>query len=376
MTPNGNEGVGVQLDYLECAYGTRYYVIDKVNGDINAIHDVSLELTGFKGHFSPFDLDNLEAKVCRLALGDRDEEDVVESQDPLQIRYCDPRTQNMEEYEGMGFDENNYSPIPPFSGITSQHRNSRPTSTPKPTEEIHLNISDPTHNRGKVNRVNSFDTAQERANTEAKTSKGGPFKSSDTRGHSQPGTSNQVESSRPRINCNTCGGHDHLRKDCHEDVFCNRCRTRSHATEMCRVPAQPATGNTICIYCGSVNHTSGRCHNKPNDNREEPRSTPRDLRDQRPKINHGRMGQPQVSHHQTRFNEGLNRQYSPNYTNPYQSTLGSIPGQDLSATLMELANIQSRSLEMMAASQRNQQEAFHELTRQAETKRTIQCSLQ
>ena len=153
-----------------------------------------------------------------------------------------------------------------------------------------------------------------------------------------------------------------------EDVFCNRCRTRSHTTEMCRVPTQPATGNTICIYCGSVNHTSGKCHNKPNDNREEPRSTLRDLRDQRPRINHGRMGQPQVSHHQTRFNEGLNRQYSPNYANPYQSTLGSIPGQDLSATLMELVNIQSRSLEMMAASQRNQQEAFQELMRASRDK--------
>ena len=137
---------------------------------------------------------------------------------------------------------------------------------------------------------------------------------------------------------------------------------------MCQVPTQLATGNTICIYCGSVNHTSGKCHNKPNNNREEPRSTPRDLRDQRPRINHSRMGQPQVSRHQTRFNEGLNRQYSPNYTNPYQSTLGSIPGQDLSATLMELANIQSRSLEMMAASQRSQQEAFQELTRASRDK--------
>ena len=217
-------------------------------------------------------------------------------------------------------------------------------------------------------RVNSFNTTQEQMDTEAKQSKGGPVKSSDTRGHSQPGTSNQVESCRPQINCTACRGHDHLRKDCHEDVFCNRCRTRSHATEMCRVPVQPATGNTICIYCGSVNHTSGRCRNKPNDNREEPRSTLRDLRDQRPKINHSRMGQPQVSHHQTRFNEGLNRQYSPNYANPYQSTLGSIPGQDLSATLMELANIQSRSLEMMAASQRNQQEAFQELMRASRDK--------
>ena len=233
LTPNGNEGVGVQLDYLECVYRTRYYVINKVNGDINAIHDVSLELTEFKGRFSPFNLDNLEAKVCRLALGDKDEEDIFESQDALQRRYSNsnPRAQNMEEYKGMGFDENNYSPIPPVGGVAS--RNSRPTSTPKPTEEIHLNISDPTHNRGKVKRINSFDTTQEQMDTEAKQSKGGPVKSSDTRGHPQPGTSNQVESCRPLINCTACGGHDHLRKDCHEDVFCNRCRTRSHTTEMC-----------------------------------------------------------------------------------------------------------------------------------------------
>ena len=80
------------------------------------------------------------------------------------------------------------------------------------------------------------------------------------------------------------------------------------------------------------------------------------------------MNQPQVSHHQTRFNEGLNKRYSQNYTNPYQSPLGSIPGQDLSTTLMELANIQSRFLEMMAASQRSQQEAFQELTRASRDK--------
>ena len=100
LTPNGNEGVGIQLDYLERTYRTRYYVIDKVNGDINAIHDVSLKLTEFKGHFSPFNLDNLEAKVCRLALGDKDEEDIFESQGAPQRRYSDPnpRAQNMEEY--------------------------------------------------------------------------------------------------------------------------------------------------------------------------------------------------------------------------------------------------------------------------------------
>ena len=272
------------------------------------------------------------------------------------------------ESEGMGFDENNYSPIPPVSQVTSQQGTTRPTSTPKPMVGTDLNISDPTHNRGKINRINSFTTTQEQTDTAMKQSKGGPVKSLDTRGHLQPSTSTQGETHRPQVICTACRGMDHLRKDCHEDVFCTRCRTRSHAMEVCRVPTKTVTSNIICIYCGSVDHISGRCHNKPNDNREEPRSMPRDLRDQKPSKTYNRMSQPQVSHHQARFNEGLNKRYSPNYVNQYQSPLGSIPGQDLSATLMELANIQSRSLEMMAASQRSQQEAFQELTRASRDK--------
>ena len=67
---------------------------------------------------------------------------------------------------------------------------------------------------------------------------------------------------------------------------------------VCHVPAKTVTSNIICIYCGSVDHISGRCHNKPNDNREEPRSMPRDLRDQKPNKTYNRMSQPQVSHHQ------------------------------------------------------------------------------
>ena len=97
-------------------------------------NDDSLELTEFKGHFSPFDLDNLESKVCRLAIGDKCEENVFGSQDAFQRQYSDidPRVQNMEEYEGMGFDENNYSPIPLVRRVKSQQGSTRPTSTPKP----------------------------------------------------------------------------------------------------------------------------------------------------------------------------------------------------------------------------------------------------
>ena len=269
----------------------------------------------------------------------------------------------MEEYKGMGFDENNYSPIPPVSGESSKRITPSPTSTLKPEVELILNRSDPTDNRGKVNRVNSFEIAQERAANLLK------IKNSGTKRQPRQSTSNQMDSRRSQLGCTACGGHDHLRKDCSEDVFCNNCRTRSHTTEMCRVLSQQTSGNILCIYCGSTSHTSGKCHNKPNDNREEPRSTPRDLREPGPRSDYNRIGhQPQVSHHQTRFDEGLNRQYLPNYINPYQSMLGSIPGQDLSTTLIELANIQSRSLEMMAASQRMQQEAFQELTRVSKDK--------
>ena len=314
-------------------------------------------------------MDDLEARICRLSKGARDEEDAAEQQNTPQLRLRDPRTLNMEEYEGMGFDENNYNPIQPINWESPKSVAPRPTSTPKLDDELILNRSDPTDNRGKVKRVNSFEITQERAASLLKISKGGPVKSSGTKIQHRASTSNQAEQCRPQLNCTACGGRDHLRKDCREDVFCKNCRTRSHATKMSRALSQHTSGNILCIYCSSTGHTSGKCRNKPNDNREEPRSTPRDLREPGPRIDYNRMGhQKQVSRHQMRFNEGLNRQHSPSYINPYQSTLGSIPGQDLSATLIELANIQSRSLEMMAASQRMQQEAFQELTRVSKDK--------
>ena len=67
QTPDGNEGVGVEIPYLEHAYSTKYYMVDKINGNIGAIHDNSIEPTDFFGHFSPFNLKELEFNVCRIA---------------------------------------------------------------------------------------------------------------------------------------------------------------------------------------------------------------------------------------------------------------------------------------------------------------------
>ena len=260
LTPDGNEGVGVQIDYLECAYRTRYYIIDKVNGQINAIHDDSLELTEFKGCFSPFDLDNLESKVCRLAVRNKYEEDLLEPQDAFQG--CDSnsnsRSQNLEELTGMGFDENNYSPYHRLVKLLHSKEQQDRHQHLNLMVEANLNISDPTHNRGKVKRINSFTATQEQVETVRRQSKGGPVKNSDARGQMQPSTSTHGSTGRPQVWCTACGGTDHLRKDCREDVFCKRCRTRSHTTEMCHVANKTGMSNTICIYCGSTDHISTR----------------------------------------------------------------------------------------------------------------------
>ena len=175
---------------------------------------------------------------------------------------------------------------------------------------------------------------------------------------------------RPQVCCTACGGTGTTSgKIAVKMSSAQRCRTRSHTTDMCHVPNKNRYKLTLFVYIVVVLTTPQvGAHNKPNDNREKPRSIPNDLRECGPNNSYNRRNQPHVSRHQTRFDEGLKRQYSPNYINYHQSPLGSIPGQDLSATLMELANIQSRSLEMIAASQRSQQQAFHKLTRASKDK--------
>ena len=123
---------------------------------------------------------------------------------------------------------------------------------------------------------------------------------------------------------------------------------------MCHATTKPVGTVISASTVVALVHTSDKCTNRPNDNREEPRITPRDLQDGKTGNtgNNDFFNQYHGAHHQTRFDKRCNRQYSPNYNNYQSSPLGSIPGQDLSAILIEQANIQSRSLEMMAASKR------------------------
>ena len=76
--------------------------------------------------------------------------------------------------------------------------------------------------------------------------------------------------------CTACGEYNHWRKDCPYDCHCDNCDSDSHATHMCRAPPKPSPNPSpqplICIYCGSSDHRSMECSNRPRDNREEGRA--------------------------------------------------------------------------------------------------------
>ena len=100
---------------------------------------------------------------------------------------------------GMGFDPNNYNPIPPDGNAALPQGAALPTSTPKAVVEADMNTLDPTHNRGKVKIINSFTTNQEQVETMGKPSKGGKVKSSHGRIKAQPSTSTQGSTGIPQV---------------------------------------------------------------------------------------------------------------------------------------------------------------------------------
>ena len=215
-----------------------------------------------------------------------------------------------------------------------------------------------------------------------------------------------TDTGRPLVTCSACGKSIQFRKDCQQDTYCNKCGSRVHATNMCQAPTNTDKNDKICVHCGSRNHTSGNHRRRPNDNREEPKSVPRDshnvgphltanikklgasqkcIRDPRSVrpanteklgkyMSAGHQGdhspykdyryeQDRVGCQQTRFDKRNNRQYSANYNYYQPSPLVSIAGPDLSATLIDLANIKSRTLDLMVANQKSQQDVYNELAR-------------
>ena len=148
----------------------------------------------------------------------------------------------------------------------------------------------------KVQNTQSHTQTMENNHPQPNTGKGGKRKTSQNnqdRSQPQQSTSNSstnltsafqsrnLGTSRPHIQYSACGEYDHFRKDCQHDNFCIRCRSRSHATHMCRAPLNMGN-NPICVYCSSAQHTLGSCTSQPNNNRKELSSTPQDLQSNGP----------------------------------------------------------------------------------------------
>ena len=67
QTPDGNEGFVIEIQYLERAFSTNTYLIDKVTGSLFTLHDDHIESTGLCGSECVFDLQELEFHICDLA---------------------------------------------------------------------------------------------------------------------------------------------------------------------------------------------------------------------------------------------------------------------------------------------------------------------
>ena len=83
-----------------------------------------------------------------------------------------------------------------------------------------------------------------------------------------PRNSRNLGTGRPIIQCTACGEYSHWRRECPYDNFCTTCNNHDQATHMCRAPKQtPQWSPATCVYCGSMEHSSSQCRNRPWDNR-------------------------------------------------------------------------------------------------------------
>ena len=235
--------------------------------------------------------------------------------------------------------------------------------------------------------------------------------------------SRNLGTGRPKLFCTACGEYDHWRKDCPYDCHCDNCDSDSHATHMCRAPPKasptPSPQPVICIYCGSSEHRSMECRNRLKTTErkvmypvQHPVGTPETDNENLPQrlatiykspmlgpkivkklvplaTNHRDQRQADntsnnhntphranqiikiifltgiigivISPRQTRFDEKQNQMHSPYHFAPSPALSA---GSDLlSHSIMQLAEMQSRSLEIFAAQQKSQIDVYQELTR-------------
>ena len=138
---------------------------------------------------------------------------------------------------------------------------------------------------------------------------------------SQPGTSTagvvprtefqsrNLGTGRSTIQCTACNKYRHWRRGCPYKNVCTTCNSHDHTTHMCRAPRNtPQQSPVMCLYCGSSEHSTTQCHNRPWDNREQPCRTAEETRQQRFQQANGKsLGNAQSDQHVDTQEDNISR---------------------------------------------------------------------
>ena len=121
QTPDGNEGVVIEIQYLKRAFGTNTYLIDKVTGSLFALHDDHIESTGLCGSECVFDLKELEFHICDLADWRNGEEDTGSIAEERQTAHVpQPQTPDTPPSPGPPMIPDNFPMYEEWENLTHQ----------------------------------------------------------------------------------------------------------------------------------------------------------------------------------------------------------------------------------------------------------------
>ena len=59
-TIRGNTGFKLEIPYLECTFGTKYFIMDKITGSMMGIYDDKVKQIELKGQLKPFNINQLD----------------------------------------------------------------------------------------------------------------------------------------------------------------------------------------------------------------------------------------------------------------------------------------------------------------------------
>ena len=65
-TVDENEGFVLEIPFLECAFGTKHFIVDKINGQMAGIYDDIVEVVECQAQMEPFNLEQLNVRLATL----------------------------------------------------------------------------------------------------------------------------------------------------------------------------------------------------------------------------------------------------------------------------------------------------------------------